>query len=434
MVARIMQFWRSHLGQSGVITRVYACSGASLGVGKPLQIQQATQLDGLISTRDGFQAVRPPSCSRRVRQSAKSPAGATCSASLLTALGLAVLVAAPACTRSASAQPGATATDTAAAQVETRAVDARPVTVWLNLTGQLKGSRETDLAANANGRIVKTLVERGDSVKAGQSLAIIDTRAAALNLAEARASAASAAAAAQNAKLTCERYRALADQGAISQFEFDRASVQCQTSDLSVSAANARAALAGQILGDGIVRAPFAGSIAERFVDVGEFVRSDTRVVTLVDLSTLRLEFTLPEANIAAAQIGSKVRFSVAGYPDAKFQGTLKYVSAQVRPSTRDIVAEAVVDTPEVALRPGMFAAVQLAAGTRDAPVVPLSSLVERDGRHVAFVVSNGKLEERIVQTGDVLGEDVSVLRGIVAGEKLVTTPSNELKNGQRVL
>lgn len=344
-------------------------------------------------------------------------------------------VAAPACSRSANAHPSQASGEPAnVAHLETQPVGARPVPVWINLTGQLKGSRETDLAANANGRVIKTLVERGSTVKAGQPLAVIDTRSAALNLAEARASAESALAAAENAKSTCERYRALAEQGAISQFEFDRVSVQCRTSDLGVSAARARAALAGQIVGDGVIRAPFAGSVAERFVDVGEFVRSDTRVVTLVDLSALRLEFTLPEVDVAAAQVGAKVRFSVSGYPDKKFEGTLKYVSAQVRPATRDIVAEAVVDTPEVVLRPGMFAAVQLARGTQTSPIVPRRSLLERDGKMVAFVEANGRLEERIVQIGEPLDEEVAVLRGVSAGEKLVTAPASNLKNGQRIL
>ncbi len=349
-------------------------------------------------------------------------------------LGLLALAAAPGC-KSANAQASASGADsTPATHVETQAVGARAVPVWLTLTGQLKGSRETDLAANVVGRVVKTLVERGATVKAGQPLAVIDTRSAALNLAEARASAESAAASADNAKLTCERYKALADTGAISQFEYDRVSVQCRTSDLGVSAAKARAALAGQLVGDGVIRAPFAGSVAERFVDVGEFVRADTRVVTIVDLSALRLEFTIPEASIAAALPGAKVRFSVAGYPDRKFEGTLKFVGAQVRSSTRDLVAEAIVDAPDVVLRPGMFASVQLAAGTQTSPIVPRRSLVERDGKLVAFVETNGRLEERIVQTGEPLGEDISIMRGVAAGEKLVATPSEELRNGQRVL
>lgn len=353
----------------------------------------------------------------------------------LTVLALIALAAAPACSRPASAQSSEkSAAATPAARVETQSVSARPVAEWLSLTGQLKGSRETELAANANGRIVKTLVERGDTVKAGQPIAVIDTRIATLNLAEARVGAESAEAAAENAKSDCERYKALSEKGAISPAELERVDFRCRTSELSVSAARVRASLAGQIVGDGVIRAPFAGSVAERFVDVGEYVRSETRVATVVDLSELRLEFTIPEAYVTAAVPGAKVRFSVAGYPDKKFEGVLKYVGAQVRPTTRDLVAEAVITMPEVALRPGMFAAVELASGTRERPVVPRSSLLERDGRYVAFVEADGRLEERIVQTGESLGDQIAVMRGITAGDKLVLAPTKELRNGQRTL
>lgn len=334
----------------------------------------------------------------------------------------------------AAGMPVANPDSTPAAKVTTQAVSAREVPVWLSVTGQLKGRRAADLAADANGKVIKTLVERGDVVKAGQPLLVLDTRAAALSFAEAKASAESALAAAENAKMNCERYRILAKQGAISDFEYDAHRVQCQTSDLSASAARARAALAGKNLGDGIVRAPFAGAIAERYVDVGQFVRSDSRVVALVDPSSLRLEFTVPEARIAAARTGAKVRFQVAGYPDKTFDGTVKYVSAQVRPGTRDVVAEAVVDSPDVELKPGMFALVRLAAGSQQVPVVPGRAILERDGKPVVFVNVGGRLEERIVQVGDVLGEERAISRGLAVGDTLVVAPTESLRNGQRVL
>jgi membrane fusion protein (multidrug efflux system) len=241
-------------------------------------------------------------------------------------------------------------------------------------------------------------------------------------------------AAAENEQINCARFGKLAQQGAISQAEYDSHAVRCRTSDLAVSAARARAAIAGQYLGDAIIRAPFEGSVAERYVDVGEFVRSDTRVATLVDLSSMRLELTVPETRIAAALPGAHVRFSVAGYPDKQFSGTVKYVGAQVRPTTRDVVAEAVVDQPDVDLRPGMFAAVQLEAGSQDLPIVAKQSLIERAGQFVAFVEVNGRLEERIVHVGEALGDEKVITRGIAAGDKLVVAPTHELKNGQRVL
>lgn len=319
-------------------------------------------------------------------------------------------------------------------RVATVAVSSRPVPRYLAVTGQLKSGRETDLAANANGRVLATRVERGSQVKAGDILATLDVRAAALSATEARAQADTATVAAANAKVECERTRALVASGAIGKAELDRMDTQCRTSALAVGAAQARSQLAAQNVGDGVIRAPFAGVVAERFVDVGEFVRMDSKVVTLVDLSALRLELTIPESSIQAATPGAKVEFAVAGYPDRKFNGTLAFVGASVRTTTRDVVAEATVDATDAVLRPGMFASGRLVSGEEKAPVLPRSAIVTRDGKSMAFVVAaGGRLEQRILQVGEPSGDDVAVTRGILEGENVVITPSDKLRNGMRV-
>jgi membrane fusion protein (multidrug efflux system) len=305
------------------------------------------------------------------------------------------------------------------------------VPTWLRLTGQLKGSRESDLAANAKGRVVSVNVERGQFVKAGQVLATLDVRAAALTAQTAETDAQNALTQAESAKLECERARHLRTSGALSTQQAERLETQCRTSELQVSAARGRARLAAQSVGDAVIRAPFAGFIAERFVEVGEYLQSDTRVVTLVDRSTLRLELTIPEANVAAAEPGKAVRFGVAAYPGRTFGATLKFVSSSVRAGTRDVVAEAIVDASDVdsgALRTGMFAAVQLQTGSARSPVVPTSALI-------VFVATRGRLEQRIVQSGETLdGGQVAILRGLREGEALVLTPDGSLKNGQATL
>ena len=98
-----------------------------------------------------------------------------------------------------------------------------------------------------------------------------------------------------------------------------------------------------------------------------------------------------------------------------------------------DVVAEATVDNADGVLRPGMFASVRLQNGEEKTPVVPKNAVVTRGDKQVAFVVENGRLEQRIVQTGDVIGEEIAVLRGIADGERLVLAPAETLKNGQAV-
>lgn len=344
------------------------------------------------------------------------------------------LAASVACSTSSASSTSPDSGSPAVVSVATAPVTARPVSQYLPLTGQLKSGRETDLAANAMGRVTSTRVERGAQVKAGDVLATLDVRAAALSASEAKAHAENAATTAASAKLECDRVRALVASGALGQAELDRVEAQCKASEHAVSAAQARSSLAAQNVGDGVIRAPFAGVVAERYVDVGEYVRHDSKVVTLVDLAALRLEITVPETHIAAVRAGAKVTFSVAGYPGKSFFGTLRFVGASVRNTTRDVVAEATVDDTEGAvLRPGMFASVRLETGEQPTPVVPKSAITNRDGRSTAFVVVKGRVEQRVVQTTETLGEEVAVVRGVAEGERVVVAPPESLRNGQYV-
>jgi RND family efflux transporter MFP subunit len=276
-------------------------------------------------------------------------------------------------------------------------------------------------------------VERGVEVKKGDLLARLDTRAAVLTAAEAQANAALARAQEDTSKRECGRYQTLLAQGAISQAEFDRVSDQCKTSPLSVSAAEARAHAAAQVVGDGQIRAPFGGVVTERWVEAGQYVRQDSKVVSLVSVDPLRLEMTVPEANLSAIKQGGALTFTVPAYPDRSFSGTVRYVGAAVRETTRDLVVEAEVANPDRALRPGMFAAIALDAGEAALPVVPKDSVVTREGGARVFAVVDRRVEERVVQVGPAKGDVVAVVRGVVPGDRVVLSPAASLQNGQAV-
>ncbi len=303
----------------------------------------------------------------------------------------------------------------------------------LRLTGTLRGNRETDLAANANGRVLATSVERGEQIKPGQVLAKLDTRAAALSAAEAAAQVKSSRAQEAQAKSECDRYEQLKQQNLISDLEYQQKITQCLTLPLSVQAASARAALAAQNVGDGVIRAPFAGVVTDRYIEVGQYLRQDSRVVTIVSLDPIRLELAVPEADVAKVHEGADVSFFVAAYPGRRFSGKLRFVSGALRSTTRDLVVEALVENPERLLIPGMFADAELTTGTRQLPSVPKRALLARDNQSHAFVVVDGRLEERILALGPDVGDRVSVVKGVADGERVVVADLGTLKNGERV-
>jgi membrane fusion protein (multidrug efflux system) len=348
----------------------------------------------------------------------------------LPVLALAAITAATGCKAKASAEG---APPVVRVHVGTVEVKEQPMPRTLALTGTLRGKRQTDLAANATGRVIETFVERGAEVKKGDLLARLDVRAVVLSAAEAQANAALSRAQQGTAKRECERYKKLLDQNAISQAEYDRAADQCETSPLSVAAAEARASAAAQVVSDGSIRAPFGGIVTERYVEAGEYVRQDTKVVSLVAVATLRLEFTVPEASIASVKAGGGLAFTVPAYPNRAFAGTVRYVSPAVREATRDLAVEAEVDNADRALYPGMFAAIELVTGEAPAAVVPKGALLAREGTSRVFAVVDRRLEERVVQTGAARGDVIAVVRGVRAGETIVLGPTEALLNGQPV-
>ena len=317
--------------------------------------------------------------------------------------------------------------------VVTTTVVSAAVPRTLTLTGALRGDREARLAANASGRVIWVAGERGDRVREGDIVARLDTRAAALSAAEARVGVASATAQAERAAADCARNDALLAAGALSRQLYDQAQAACRISAIGVDAASARARLASHMARDGIVRAPFDAVIVERLVELGEFVTPASPVVVLSSQSTLRLEIAVPEAEIAAIDEGTRVTFEVAAHPERRFEGRVAFVAPAVRERTRDLVVEAIVE-PDPALRPGMFASVQLVSGERELPVVPRRAVREGSEGARVFVVVRGRAEERMVALGERLDDRVAIERGVTAGEVIVSAPDESLANGRMVI
>jgi membrane fusion protein (multidrug efflux system) len=317
--------------------------------------------------------------------------------------------------------------------VQTVVVAQQSVPKFLRLTGELSSNERTDLAANASGRVVKTFVERGDHVSQGAVLAQLDIRSAALSRAEAEANVASAAAQLANAQADCERYAGLLAKGAITNQEYDKQHTNCQTQAAGAEAARARAAEAVQTLTDSSIRAPFGGVIAERFVHVGDYVHADTRIVTLLVDDPLRLELTVPEANVGSVHPGLVVSFETVALPGRTFTATVKYMGREIREATRDLVVEAVTDNADHVLLPGMFVAARLAVGEVTLPVVPQNSLVAHDEVRSVFVVVDGHLVERVVQLGPKVNDLVAIEDGVKRGEQVVVGPPPDAADGVQV-
>src|SRR3954468_4351153 len=214
-----------------------------------------------------------------------------------------------------SAPPAAKAASAAdVAPVAVKLVTSRELKVprTLTLSGTLIGSEESDVAAGAAGKILDTYVERGSVVKKGALLVKLDSRSLAVQSQEAEAQLGSLRAQQAQAALDCERNDKMFKKDAISKADYDRSHTSCETSKWQVAAAEAHKAQIAEALRDTEIRAPFSGMIVERKVSAGEYVRVDSQVATLVAVDNLRVELTVPEADVAQVRAGMTVEFYTA--------------------------------------------------------------------------------------------------------------------------
>jgi membrane fusion protein (multidrug efflux system) len=304
----------------------------------------------------------------------------------------------------------------------------------LALSGTLTGNEQARVAAGAAGKVMATYVERGQFVKKGAILARLDARALRAQAAETAAQLESLKAQRAQALLDCERTQSLFDKEAIAKAEYDRTHTQCETSKWMVSAAEARKTLTADALRDSQIRAPFSGMVVERNVTAGEYVRADSTVATLVDVDTLKIELTVPEAVVPQVKQGMKVLFRTAAGDDSRdYEGQVRYIGPSVREKTRDAVVEAVVENRTHALRPGMFVTAKMELGTRSLPGVPETAVRVEAGQHHVFVEVDGRLEERLIQVAETREGVVPVLDGVKPGERVVAMLTSEIRDGVRL-
>jgi RND family efflux transporter MFP subunit len=318
--------------------------------------------------------------------------------------------------------------------VQTAPVAEQPMPEFVVLTGNLRADQESNIAADANGKVLQMLVERGQKVQAGQIIATLDARAATLGATAAEAQSMLAQSQLEQSQKDCERVKHLLETGAISQAEFERQTAQCTAQQWSAAAAAAQQQSATKLIGDSRIRAPFTGIIGERMVNVGQYVQPSTQVASIYDPDPLRLQVTVPEANLADINMGTAVTFTVAAFGEERFNATVKYISPNIREATRDLIVEAIAPNGDGRLRPGMFAVAQLALSDKPHPVVPVDAIKSDDNEALVYVVTPAKeIQERLVQLGETRDKVVAVLQGVKVGEAVVLKPGPEVRDGAHV-
>jgi RND family efflux transporter MFP subunit len=364
------------------------------------------------------------------------------------------------------------ASDIKTISAATAVVLERPISRFVAVTGTLTAEEQADVSAEIAGRVVSTPVERGTRVGEGAELIrIADTEvraqaqeaeanasqiAARLELSDGSAldidrvpEVASARASSDLAQADFDRARMLHERLLLSQAEFDRSRTQAEAArrqyDIarntvqqqyqSLLAARARLTVARKALVDTVVRAPFVGVVEQRLVSVGDYVTRGTKVASVMRVNPMRVELTVPEQYLSAVGPGRAVVLKVDAYPGQTFTGRIRYVSPALSTDSRTLIVEAVVPNERGELRPGLFATAQIEqASTQPALLVPIGAVRTTLGTARVYVVSSNRmLEERIVTTGQTVGDLIEVTTGVTRGESVAASNVEQLADGMRL-
>lgn len=347
------------------------------------------------------------------------------------------------CNSSDSSQPAAVQT------VQARVVESRQQQTALTVrsTGTLHARQTAMISAQVVSRIQQVLVRQGDTVRAGQTLAVLDDATLKASVEQVQATIKAAenqqAAAQTNAELaasTLARYKQLHAQKSVSPQEIDEisrraegSSAQVEAARAQVTAAKAQEAGARAMLGYTRITAPFAGVVTARMADPGTLAAPGVPLLQIDNAGPLQLQTAVDESAIASVRLGMKLNVSVDSAPSIDPAGTVSEIVPAADPSSHSFLVK--IDLPaSPQLRAGMYATAAVPTGSRQAIVVPRSTIVLRGSLSCAYVLdSNGIAQLRYVTLGAPLGSMVEVLSGISAGEKFVDEPGDRDLAGKRI-
>jgi RND family efflux transporter MFP subunit len=360
-----------------------------------------------------------------------------------------------------------------AMEVRVAPVGARDITRVVESVGTMFPFDETVVSAEIDGKVEKVEVDLGDSVTAGQVLVRIGDEEQryimAQNEAQLRQSmerlglrdekerlkdakeapeARRAAAELYEAEQRAKRQKQLSEQGIGAQADSDQAQARLRAAQASYDATlyqarnlaqeverfKAQLELQRKKLRDTTVRAPFAGAVKERSVNAGQYVRTNSPLLTLVKTNPIRLKLEVPERMAPWVKVGQVVEVEVEAFEGKKFTGKVWRISPTVDQQKRTFVTEALIDNSNNALKPGSYARARVPTDKVErVTMIPARAVAYVFGANKVYVVKDGVVETRDVKLGDRFENSVEVLEGVGEGDTVAVSGLARLDTGAKV-
>jgi membrane fusion protein (multidrug efflux system) len=308
----------------------------------------------------------------------------------------------------AAGAPGAARGPAGPVAVDTARVETMQLVDDLNAVGNLRSNESVILRPEVAGRIVKLNFKDGERVKKGQLLVAFDSSVNQAEVEQARAEL-------NIAKSNFRRNEDLAQRKFISERAKDESAASVQVLD-------AKLALAAARLSKLEIRAPFSGVVGIRMVSVGDYVKDGADLVNLEDLSSVKVDFRIPEKYADVIKSGQGMEVMLDALPGQVFKARVDAIDPQVDSAGRSALLRGHIDNPQARLKPGMFARVRLILAQRDqALVVPEEAIVPQGEKVTVWKVVDGRAMRTEVKIGLRRNAKAEIVAGLQKGDLVVT-------------
>lgn len=290
----------------------------------------------------------------------------------------------------------------------------------VRVVGTAKANQAVTVTSEIAGRIASLRVQEGQQVNKGDVLVQFGTAEIAADLSGARS-------ALKLAQQVYDRGVATRNKGLVTRARTEELAQAVTTTEAQVRQLEAR-------IGKFTLRAPFAGRLGFKQASVGALVQPGEPIVTLDDISIIKLDFDVPETAMAALHPGQSVIARSSAYPDRRIEGVVSTIDTRVDPATRAVTIRAEIDNADGLLRPGMFLTVELVyARTENALMAPEESVLVVDGGAYIFVIREGKAVRVPVKLGRRRPGSVEIVDGLDAGDQVITGGVQKVRPGSDV-
>jgi membrane fusion protein, multidrug efflux system len=311
----------------------------------------------------------------------------------------------------------------------------------LDLPANVQPFQDVAIFARTSGYVAHWYVDIGTQVTAGQLLAVIASPEVDAELAQAKATAASAAADYGIAKITAERWQQLLKTNAVSQQEAEQDTALMRARGEALTAARANVNRLTDLQSFERIQAPFTGIVTARGIDTGNLIDSGsaggprTEMYHLMQTDMLRVFADVPQDSVRDATVGTKATLTLSQWPDRKFDAAITRTAGAIDPVTRTLRVELDVPNPDGALLPGAYAILHLHSTSATPRIsIPVSALVFRpEGVEVATVNAANRVSLQSVKLGRDFGATVEVLSGLDGRERVIANPNDGIASGDAV-